>query len=66
MAPTIMYCELCKRDVPGSRKFNWILFIILMALGFVPGIIYCLFYLMKPANKCPICGVKCLPRSFGQ
>jgi len=43
-----MYCNLCKRNVVPEKKFNWLIFI------FMCGIFYLPFYWMSKA-KCPIC-----------
>lgn len=46
--PSPMYCTLCQRNVVPARKFNWLVFIFLCGLFYLP------FYLnQKP--KCPIC-----------
>ncbi|KLU66040.1 hypothetical protein DEAC_c20790 [Desulfosporosinus acididurans] len=45
----IRYCELCKRNVEPTKKFNWLVFI------FMCGIFYLPFYWMKKKG-CPICG----------
>lgn len=42
------YCTLCKRNVVPGKKFNWLLFI------FLCGIFYLPFYWMAE-KKCPIC-----------
>ena len=43
-----MYCNLCKRNVVPEKNFNWLVFI------FLCGIFYMPFYWMQKA-KCPIC-----------
>jgi hypothetical protein len=43
-----MYCKLCNRNIVPEKKFNWLVFI------FLCGIFYLPFYLMQKA-KCPIC-----------
>ena len=42
------YCNLCHRNVVPTKVFNWLLFI------FLCGIFYLPFYLMQEA-RCPIC-----------
>lgn len=42
------YCNLCNRNVVPDKKFNWLIFI------FMCGIFYLPFYLMQKP-KCPIC-----------
>lgn len=42
------WCNLCNRNVVPKKPFNWLLFIFLF------GILYLPFYLMK-AKTCPIC-----------
>lgn len=51
-----MYCNLCMRNVMPTKKVNWILFIILLVIGILPGILYAFYYLIKPKTLCPICG----------
>lgn len=55
---SIKYCPLCERKVEPVKKFNWPVFIILLILGFVPGLLYFFYYLIKPKNRCPVCGTK--------
>jgi hypothetical protein len=43
-----MYCNLCRRNVVPEKKFNWLIFI------FLCGIFYLPFYWMGK-GKCPIC-----------
>lgn len=42
------YCINCKRNVNSKKTFNWLVFI------FLCGIFYLPFYFMKK-NQCPIC-----------
>ena len=42
------YCTLCQRNVVSTKKFNWLLFIFLCGLFYLP------FYWMQ-SRKCPIC-----------
>lgn len=42
------FCNLCNRNVVPVKQFNWILFIFLCGLFYLP------FYLMS-SKKCPIC-----------
>jgi hypothetical protein len=51
------YCPFCQREVKGTKKFNWFIFLLLCVTG-VGGIFYLLWYFAKPSNKCPICGGK--------
>lgn len=44
----VAYCELCGRNVKPEREFNWLVFIFLLGLFYLP------FYFMKP-ESCPIC-----------
>jgi len=55
---SIKYCLLCQRNIEPVKKVNWIVFIILLLIGIVPGLIYFAYYLLKPKNRCPICGAK--------
>lgn len=45
----IRFCELCKRNVEPKKKFNWLVFIFLCGIFYVP------YYLLKK-KTCPICG----------
>jgi hypothetical protein len=45
---TPLWCNLCKRNVVPTKKFNWLVFI------FLCGIFYLPVYLLQ-AKKCPIC-----------
>lgn len=45
----VKYCHACKRNVTPAKKFNWLVFI------FLCGIFYLPVYLLK-GKKCPICG----------
>ena len=45
----VKYCELCKRNVEPKKDFNWLIFIFLCGLFYIP------IYLAQEA-KCPICG----------
>ncbi|MGL5766032.1 MAG: hypothetical protein ACRCX8_10370 [Sarcina sp.] len=54
----IGYCELCKRDVPMNRKFNWVAFLLWCLVCGVGGFVYIAYYLFKSRNRCPICNNK--------
>jgi len=54
----VKYCPLCARKVEPTKKLNWPVFIILLIIGFVPGVLYFIYYLLKPKRVCPICGTK--------
>lgn len=43
-----LYCNLCKRNVVPQKKFNWLVFIFLCGIFYIP------VYLLQKA-KCPIC-----------
>lgn len=58
----IKYCPLCQRNVEPTKKLNWPIFIILLIIGIVPGLLYFIYYLLKPKKVCPICGTKRLQR----
>lgn len=45
----IKWCGLCKRNVEEKKDFNWIVFIFLCGICYLP------FYMMKE-SQCPICG----------
>jgi len=42
------WCNLCKRNVIPSKKFNWLVFIFLCGIFYIP------VYLLQ-TKKCPIC-----------
>jgi hypothetical protein len=44
----MQYCVSCKRNVTPKKDFNWIVFVFLCGLFYLP------FYLMQKP-KCPIC-----------
>ena len=44
-----VWCNLCNRNVVRAKKFNWLVFI------FMCGVFYLPIYLLKRAT-CPICG----------
>ncbi len=44
----LRYCELCKRNVEPVKQFNWLVFIFLCGIFYLP-----FYFLAKP--KCPIC-----------
>lgn len=45
----IRYCELCKRNIEPTKKFNWLAFIFLCGIFYLP-------YFMLKSKMCPICG----------
>lgn len=45
----VKYCELCRRNVAPKKDFNWLVFIFLCGLFYLP------FYFAQPAKR-PICG----------
>ena len=47
MSKTV-WCNLCNRNVISQKKFNWLAFI------FLAGIFYLPYYWLK-REKCPIC-----------
>ena len=50
------YCESCEQNVQGTKKFNWIFFLLTCWFGI--GIVYLIWYLMKGKDLCPMCGCK--------
>jgi len=52
------FCTYCKREVKGTKKFNWIIFILGLITFGVVSIAYLIYYLLKRSTKCPICGGK--------
>lgn len=51
----IKYCPLCERNVPATKKFNWPIFL-LFCITMIGGIFYIIWYIIRPNNRCPICG----------
>lgn len=45
----VKYCHACKRNVTPSKSFNWLVFL------FLCGVFYLPVYFLK-RKKCPICG----------
>jgi hypothetical protein len=45
------FCNLCNRNVVPVKKINWLVFIFLCGLFYMP------FYFFK-SKKCPICEAK--------
>lgn len=43
------YCVLCERNVVPQKRFNWIMFILLFGIFYLP-----IYWLARP--HCPICG----------
>ena len=46
-----MRCNTCNNDVNPQKKFNWLAFILLAGIFYIP------IYLLK-SKKCPVCGAK--------
>lgn len=46
----IAYCPLCKRNVPRKKKFNWLVFIFLCGLFYLP------YYWFIKKPECSVCG----------
>jgi hypothetical protein len=44
----IKHCNVCERNVTPEKKFNWLLFIFLCGIFYIP------FYILA-SKKCPIC-----------
>ena len=42
------YCSLCKRNVTPEKKFNWLVFLLLCGVFYLP-----VYWMQK--QKCPIC-----------
>jgi hypothetical protein len=45
----IRHCELCNRNVEPTKKFNWLVFIFLCGLFYLP-------YFWLKSKVCPLCG----------
>ncbi len=52
-----MKCANCGRDVIPIKKFNWILFIVLILLWIVPSVLYLIYFFTKTPRECPVCGL---------
>lgn len=46
--PSPAWCNLCNRNIVPQKKFNWLIFIFLCGLFYLP-----VYWLQKA--KCPIC-----------
>ena len=51
-----MICYKCDKQVNGKKKFNWLIFILLVCTG-VGWALYLLYYFVK-SPKCELCGSK--------
>jgi len=47
---TPKWCNLCNRNILPKKDFNWLVFI------FLCGIFYLPYYFFFKKDKCPICG----------
>lgn len=50
-----MYCPNCRVNRVTEVKMNWIILIILLICGVLPGLIYFAYCLMEKQG-CPVCG----------
>ena len=48
------WCNLCNRNIIPTKKFNWIIFLLLFFFTWVLWPFYLLYYWIK-LPKCPIC-----------
>ena len=55
------YCPNCRQYVNG-HKFSWIILILLLLIGILPGLIYGAIGIFR-RQKCPMCGLP-LKRSY--
>jgi|GEM_PF-6062516 len=53
--PGLIKCPFCDKVVKPKHRFHWIVFIILLFVGLLPGLLYWLFRHGK--HKCPNCGM---------
>jgi hypothetical protein len=52
----IRFCNLCDRNVAPKKKFNWSIFLVgLLTFGIV-STMYLIYFIVKPADACPMCG----------
>ena len=59
---SMMWCDNCKAEVIPTKKFNWIVFILLFCCTWVLWIFYLIYYLVKRPDTCPRCGQKAFLR----
>ena len=52
------YCKNCKQNVRATKKFSWFWFLAGLVCFGVGAMVYLVYYWLKPANKCPMCGSK--------
>nr|DAP39365.1 MAG TPA: LITAF-like protein [Caudoviricetes sp.] len=50
-------CHSCGKQVNGTKKFNWIAFL-LWNLTILGGITYLIYYFVFKKRKCELCGSK--------
>lgn len=51
------FCPSCLKNVSPIKRFNWAVFL-LLCITMIGGIFYLVWYIIKPKNRCPICGCK--------
>jgi hypothetical protein len=50
----VRYCVSCEKNVSAEKKFSLPIFLLFCLTG-IGGIIYLIWYIVKPRNRCPIC-----------
>ncbi len=53
------YCPKCEENVQPYKKFNWLAFVLLMGVFYLP-----VYWLKR--KRCPICSTKQLERQKAQ
>ena len=49
-----MICHKCDKQVNGTKKFNWLLFLLLIFTGFGWALYLVYYFVNRP--KCELCG----------
>lgn len=55
MTTQIRYCPDCCQNVTVTSGINWVLLVILLLFGVIPGIIY---FAIRHKMRCPKCGAE--------
>ena len=50
----LRYCPYCNLNVDARPKFSWAWFLLLLLVTFFGGLLYLLYYALKP-DRCPVC-----------
>jgi hypothetical protein len=59
----MLYCGLCHRWVYPVKNFNWAVFLLgLFLTSGILSVIYCVHYIFKRGDECPLCHGKSLTK----